>query len=503
MITKVTEPDLRTAAVTATAPVVEYLAAGRPERTPVAAELTAMAALGTRSLPAYLRYQRGLRFANREDLAEAERLDPGWAHVRAARLYTAALYGDAPPPAERPVDPMRDPSGHVLVGLYGGVRPDPARVATEVPLKLCGAYDELCRQIRIAYAAQDEAQGFVEAKQLCGATFADYSACNDVYAGLARAELGDAAREFAGAWARVKPHHVEALAADAHSRVVAGDVDGARAVSEQLRVLDRHGTHEFRAGIYLAADDLTAALRVLMPEGAPIGRRFDYLIAVTLVAMGKLDQATGVLRLAEESPTRDDVFEALIDIDVGRGAPELAAATIDRWLASSTPPGSYAQIVRRYQRDRLRGVKPCPDIEAMIADIEDAGMRALVAQALRREGASAGCAPCKHVMNDGFGSNQRGSSNLAFARCAIREGQLDIARRVLERTRMLIRPDMQGVISPFSSMVARYELARVYAAQGRTDDARRELDVLIERWQHADRPLATVEDARRLRASLR
>ena len=490
--------------------LVKHLETGTRARPPRADEQAAMAKLGARDLAAFLRYQYGLSTRALDYLVHAGRLDPGWAHARAAQLYVARLAGLDLPPATGELDPARDPVGRALVALLEdpAALADPRRVAEAVPATACVLGDTLCHLVRFSYGQLADEALLAEAQRACGPTFADYQACGEVAALLARFGLAENARTFARAWAERMPDSQSALQVSALEELRAGNPAAAREAAAQLAMLDADQTIGAQAALFLAADDHARAIDAAARMGALPGSELDgqVVLASVLVQQGAFSRALALLQEVTRrgrGNIRAVALEALIDLQVGVGQKAEAAQTIDAWLRSSEPPSPLAIIVRTYQRDLLQRTGACPALAPRLAGLADAE-RTLVGQALRRIGAEHGCVPCTEVVRDGAAGFHRPSSNVAFARCAVAAGQHALARGILERERHVLMPSLVPGSSPapFAACVARLLLAELALAEGRRDDARRELEALLADWAAADLPSPILDAARGLRTRL-
>jgi hypothetical protein len=120
--------------------------------------------------------------------------------------------------------------------------------------------------------------------------------------------------------------------------------------------------------------------------------------------------------------------------------------------------------------------------------------------------AGLGCTPCAEVVHDGLlPSEPDGSSVFDYALCAEREGALSLARDGFERA-MHLQTESEGavpdLIEPYHSALARFHLARVLERLGRRGEALLAYASFVNLWEHADRPVPELEEARRALARL-
>jgi hypothetical protein len=489
--------------------LVHFLEAGRTSRDATPLEKQWMEVIGARSLSAYLLYQRGLQSYKTSVLVAATKLDPTWPHLHAALRFNDGQLGQPPTVIDTPADPARDPFGHELLRLVSqpAELANPARIEALMPESKCPDQDDLCRIIRIRHARLSDEQMVGEAQHLCGNSFRYGEACLSVAAILTRSDNADAADRFVADWRARRPDDERPIVLGAVGAIRRGDTEAARTAVRRLALLDP-GSLPSQTAISIAIGDYATAAASATKVMGYVDTKVSgtYELAIVYIMQGKFGAAIGLLReVTADSVTteRDYTFEALIDTYEGLGDNEAAAATIDRWFASPNPPTELKALVRGFQRDLLRHKKQCPRVEDALAKV-DADLRDVVGQTLRRLATKHGCLPCSVALADGTGGFHRQSSNVAFGRCALEAGSLDIAAKVLAKeTRVMMSElDPGALVSPFSSALAHLYLAEVYIKQGKTADARTELDVFIDRWKDADRPLPQLEHAKQLRAKL-
>ncbi len=489
--------------------VLRLINTGRREREPTQDERARMKAIGAESLSAYLFYQRGLDTAERHLFELAEKRDPTWPHLHAALAYVDRINGRAPTPPDEAADPARDPLGHELIALLAnaGDLADPARIQERLPQSKCADSDALCRNLRIQFARLTDEQMLGEAQQLCGTDFTFSAACAEVAAILARSDNAGAADMFLADWRIRRPHDTTPIVLGAVSAIRKRDFESTRTAVRRLALINI-GTLAQQSALSIAIGDYataaTAATKLMaFPD---VKTTASYHVATVRILQGNFTAAIGLLReLTADSVTlmQDYTFEALIDLYEGLGDKAEAARTIDRWFASPNPPTDLKAAVRRFQRDLLVHTTHCPRVDDVLVKI-DPSLRDLVGQTLRRIAAAHDCLPCATTLADGTGGFHRTSSNVAFARCALGAGSLEIAEKIFTRESVILMSELDpgALVSPFSSAVARLHLAETHLKQGKKEEARQELDAFLAAWKDADRPLPQIELAKKLRATL-
>ncbi len=461
-------------------------------------EQVELSELGTTNVDVLREYKYALSMRANHLFEVPQELDPAWPHVRAAMLFVARTNGVDPPAQLVPIDAKRDPVGATMVALLSDPDVDPARVARELPLTACRPSDRLCRLVRMNFAGLTDDQMLAEANQACGDTFADADACSEVVGVLSRLGLGENLSGFTDRWTRATPASTSALIARAVDRLRASDFASAIEIADRLALLSPEEELAARSGILLAAGDdaraADAATRLIAIPGWQDGGRLQ--LASVLIARGELGRALSLLRTLAASGDQA-VIEVLVDLLQGLGERKEAAAVLDTWLASPNGPRGVGGVIRTYQRDRFLG-KPCGSIAAVVATEPTA------LQSVRRLAAEHGCATCAEVVRDGPSGFHRASSNVTFARCAAAENVLPLAASMLEEARLNLTTALQpnATASPFSSIVARLDLAEVYTRQGKREDGLREVETFLKRWAKLDRSMPQIAAAQRLRARL-
>jgi hypothetical protein len=121
-----------------------------------------------------------------------------------------------------------------------------------------------------------------------------------------------------------------------------------------------------------------------------------------------------------------------------------------------------------------------------------------------RLAAARGCAPCAEVVSSGLASNEQSSASLLeFGKCALAQGELDLATRAIRSASRLSVNMLGPQASPYHAILARYHLAHVLGRAGKTGEARAEYEQFLRSWGDADRPVPEVALARKELAALK
>lgn len=240
---------------------------------------------------------------------------------------------------------------------------------------------------------------------------------------------------------------------------------------ERPRGLYRLGVASILQGRFGAAADSLAQAE---SEGQPFGDEFE--LTQTLEALRSLDTLSGD-RAAELHHTR-----------------ELAAAARNLGTLGAAAAADFqAALLSR------KGGEPCPSWASAVAGVPEGPMRSSARLLGLRAAAEAGCGTCSEAVAAGLAPAENSTESLlAFGRCAEQEGALSLARDVLQRASMLamITSGQMQFSSPYHSILARYELARVAEQLHDLEGARRGYTEFLSFWDHADRPIPEVEAAR-------
>jgi hypothetical protein len=300
-------------------------------------------------------------------------------------------------------------------------------------------------------------------------------------------------------------------------------------------------TYDLRRG---RADAAEARIRHAIEAFGETGPRIRLLLYVLLIS-NKLDEARAIAGRQILAPDERDrggglYYTATIDVLEGRFSAAFAAfeaalplqrrygmygTDLDEVITSLhelaplvSPPDAdrYAEeLAARHAlygkraamglikyETALRKARPgqCPSEEAIVGStVNESNRTAFHAYALRLAN-QFGCATCEQVVRAGMSPFEDSPRSLyLFARCAERQGQLELARDALKPVDEPATTDLLStslVTSAFYFVSARLVRARVLARLGDAAGARAEYQAFINAWGHADRPVPEVAEAR-------
>jgi serine/threonine protein kinase/tetratricopeptide (TPR) repeat protein len=507
------------------APIHDALGVTRtPDPDP--AERAVMAKVGTRSLAAF----RGYRALEDEFLsatwvdapgiaARLERiteLDPGWAHPWALR---AIVQGRVTPAASttldrarRVVDPARDPGGRRLLEALRKTLSGDNPGAFEV---LAGALRETPDDALLGWMIAGLSLDRMQLDETIAVLRRFHELRPDLQFGgdlahvLRLAGRSDEAAAHVRAWADAYPESEQALLELALLAEESGDPAAAQRSVERMILI--HGETSSRLAsqceVMLLAGKLGAARAIaekLLLGDASSRARARYRLGVIAVFEGRFSVAYETLQRAAEEATPlgaeselTQVLEALRGLAGVVGRPGDYRRFTAQLADAQQQFGMY-DAASRFELALLDRGASCPAIEPVLASVPDGPVRETTRRYVLRAAASAGCATCADVVQAGLASSEQSAGSLlAFARCAVAQGELDLAERAIRRATLLSVSFVGPQASPYHAILARLELARVLVRTGDREGARTAYDAFLAAWGAADRPLPEVAAARK------
>jgi tetratricopeptide (TPR) repeat protein len=320
------------------------------------------------------------------------------------------------------------------------------------------------------------------------------------------------------AWLAAAPDNQQALAAQIVVDLETGHRAEAKAHARDLLFL--HGPSPQRLLLLCEVLIITGELREASSLGEELLRGNEYERALAWSQLGQIALLQGRTTAALEAwsagataarpygvqgplfQTLEELASVAAFVDAGReleaAASELVTLydrTGDRGQAVAWSIELEAERARREQRP-LR----CPDLQAELGRVPSGAGRGSHERQMVRAAAAVGCVPCAQSVRLGLApveSNVRSLFQLGL--CAESEGQLTLAADVLARAQPLRELGIHDGETPstVSAILAEYHLARVLERLGRHKEAREHYRGLLERWDHADRAIAEVDQARR------
>jgi tetratricopeptide (TPR) repeat protein len=174
------------------------------------------------------------------------------------------------------------------------------------------------------------------------------------------------------------------------------------------------------------------------------------------------------------------------------------AELADFWRRSGMPwQAAAVDFERKLVRVKETG---CPSRDEALKNVPLGPGRRLAAIQMLRSAADAGCASCADVVKEGLAQDEWNQASMyRFGVCALTTGALSIARDALDRAKWLRLAAIDAGTAPSVTfaVLARYQLARALERIGQTKTARLEYQDFLSHWEHADRALPEIDDARK------
>ncbi len=499
-------------------------------RGPDPREAAEMERIGAPSFDLYRRYGavlRGFHATGLPDLHELVAMvrrilaaDPGWARPYA---LLASLEGRTTDEARRTIE--------AAIGSASAVR-DPAG------MKLIGAYDLMLRQdfesafeVLVTLVQDDPTDLLVgrelmvnaiplhridEAMAVARRLHNEYPEleCGVDLAGLFRrtgrdAEADRAIRDSVA----VAPENVAARVELVRIEASADRLAEARGHVHDLLLI--HGERdEILPEIYealIASDQVAAAHRIAdrMLIGNSLTRaRGRYRIAVAAVIEGRFAAAYDSIRRAiDEHRVFGIQSELLQCLELARAIAPLVADVEAQRRYTSELAETFATLVgdmgtaaaTRYELALIDRRRELPSIDEHLVGLVDGPMRDVARRRMLRAAAVADCGSAHKAVAAGFSAFEENTASLvAFALCACRIGEIELARRSLERAVGLWSSLLSNQNSPYHAVLARFHLAGVLFEMGERAASRAAYEAFLRCWSDPDRPIPEVGIARRM-----
>ena len=508
--------------------LAQELGAGLPPVEPEPGELDEMRRIGASTVELFRRY-RSLLHAyyatnapDTRDLAAAARRlvtdDPAWghAHVLLAMLegITTDAAREALAAARAQTDAARDPSGAQLVGalerfLEGDLEGtfdavDEVVVRDDTDL-LAGS---LLLMPTVLLQRTEEAAAMARRLHQLYPDLAFGVDLADTLRRRARdADADRAIRE----WAASTPESLLARVELVRLEARAGRLDEARAQARAALAI--HGGRDdalpdlFEAMV--ACDQLSDARAVAdrMLVGSPLSRaRGRYRVALIAVFEGQLAAAYDAVRraildnrrygLESELPQCLELARAVAPLvaDVGaqrRYTEELVSVFANLLGDAGSAAATRFELALHDRRETA------PSIEAHLEGLEDGPVRDVARRRMLRAAAVAGCGDPEAAVAAGFSAFEENTASLvALGLSARRVGELELARRSLERATQRWSSINSNQNSPYHAVLARFHLAGVLADLGDRAAARAAYEAFLRCWSDPDRPIPEITAAR-------
>jgi tetratricopeptide (TPR) repeat protein len=316
-------------------------------------------------------------------------------------------------------------------------------------------------------------------------------------------------------WAASSPESLLARVELVRVEARSGRLEEARARAREA--VEIHGERDdalpdlFEA--LVASDQLSDARAVAdrMLVGSPLARaRGRYRVALIAVFEGQFAAAYDAIRRAIHDNRRYGIESELSQcLELARAVAPLVADVaaqrrytedlVNVFATLSGDAGSAAAT--RFELALLdRGAttpSTTPSIDAHLEGLEDGPVRDVARRRMLRAAAVAGCGDPEAAVAAGFSAFEENTASLvALGLCARRVGELELARRSLERATQRWSSINSNQNSPYHAVLARFHLAGVLADQGDRAGARAAYEAFLRCWSEPDRPIPEITAAR-------
>ena len=226
-----------------------------------------------------------------------------------------------------------------------------------------------------------------------------------------------------------------------------------------------------------------------------LARALAPLVADTAAQRRYTEDLVGVFaNLAGDTASAAALRFELALLDHGAAAPATAptatAAPASAPTATAAPAAAPASAPASAPATR-------PSIDAHLDGLEDGPVRDVARRRMLRAAAVAGCGDPEAAVAAGFSAFEENTASLvALGLCARRVGELELARRSLERATQRWSSVSSNQNSPYHAVLARFHLAGVLADQGDRVGARAAYEGFLRCWSDPDRPIPEITAAR-------
>ncbi len=501
-----------------------------PSLGPSPDERADMERLGAASFDLYQQYRAVLRDYYSSSLPDVTQLatvvrtivaaDPSWAHAYALMIL---LEGKTTANARRTVAAARetalatrDPSGSKLVDAFELISASNQEAAFELLMDLSQANpgDLIVGAELLIYAATlqrtDEARAM--ARQL-HAAYPELVFGMDLADALRRSGRDHDAERVIRDSVAIAPENVAARVELVRIDARADRLAEARAHVRDLLLI--HGERdEILPEIYealVASDEVAAAHRIAdrMLVGNPLTRaRGRYRIAVAAVIEGRFAAAYDSIRRAIDEHRVFGLQSELVQcLELARAIAPLVADVEAQRRYTSELAEAFATLIgdmgtaaaTRYELALIDRRRELPSIDEHLVGLVDGPVRDVARRRMLRAAAVADCGSAHKAVAAGFSAFEENTASLvAFALCACRVGEIELARRSLERAVGLWSSLLSNQNSPYHAVLARFHLAGVLFEMGERAASRAAYEAFLRCWSDPDRPIPEVGIARRM-----
>ena len=260
----------------------------------------------------------------------------------------------------------------------------------------------------------------------------------------------------------------------------------------------------------VACDQLSDARAIAdkMLVGSPLSRaRGRYRVALIAVFEGQFAAAYDAVRRAILDNRRYGLESELPQcLELARSVAPLVADAAAQRRYTEELVGVLANLIgdagsaaaTRFELALLdRRGDAAPSIEAHLEGLEDGPVRDNARRRMLRAAAVAGCGDPEIAVAAGFSAFEENTASLvSLGLSARRVGELELARRSLERATQRWSSINSNQNSPYHAVLARFHVAGVLADLGDRAAARAAYESFLRCWSEPDRPIPEITAAR-------
>jgi tetratricopeptide (TPR) repeat protein len=522
----------------ALAPLLSRVAAlvdeGQPERLDLA-ERDAMARMGARDVTAYREYQSAIdEFLGTpliDALALGRRLegivarDPKWGHPYALLMHVNGIHSPAALAARdrgrQQMDATRDPVALTMLGLEDGLARDKIQ---ELSARLDRAFTVAPDDMLLGWtltqvlSMQRRQQEFAAVLRAMHRRRPDLQFGTDLQQALRTMGLAHEIPALQEAWMRNAPANETAWAGQLMLDLSEGRADEATRRARDILLVFGRSPQRLSTLLELLEQrgrlDEASSVAGELLRGESLDRSLGWFAAGQIAMLqGRFSAAREAWRssaregraFGSQGP-REQSLEEQVAIDAVLGDDEDLVDVLPQLIEEYRAVGNEAMFTAdEIMRAGHTRPRRCPDVKQMVRAVQPGLGHASFERELWRAAADIGCARCSDVVRLGLAPDERRVRSIfQLGICAESEGKLELARDAFARARPLRTMTLSTSEAPATaySVLASYELGRVFVRLARPVEARAAYSEFMSHWAHTDRPIAQVDEARRALAAL-
>jgi tetratricopeptide (TPR) repeat protein len=508
--------------------LADALGAGLPPVEPDPVELAEMRRIGAASVELFRRYRSlvhahyATNVPDTRDLAGAARKlvgdDPAWAHAHVLLVMLEGITTDAAREAlvaaRAAASATRDPSGTALIGALERFRGGDLEGTFEAVDEVVGRdeTDLLAGSLLLlpTVLLQRTEEAAAMARRLHKA-HPDLAFGVDLAETLRRGARDADADRVIREWAASTPESLTARVELVRLEARTGRLDEARTRAREALAIHA-GRDDALPDLFdalVASDQLSDARAVAdrMLVGSPLARaRGRYRVASIAVFEGQFAAAYDAVRRAIPDNRRYGIESELLQcLELARAVAPLVADVAAQRRYTEELAHVFATLIgdagsaaaTRFELALIDHPRTAPSIDAHLEGLEDGPVRDVARRRMLRAAAVAGCGDPEAAVAAGFSAFEENTASLvALGLSARRVGELELARRALERATQRWSSIHSNQNSPYHAVLARFHLAGVLADQGDRAAARAAYEAFLRCWSDPDRPIPEITAAR-------